>query len=798
MRALGVLAVVLVLACPGRAPAQKNLSGSAEIRLALDRLNTRGAALMIAAHPDDENTALLAWLARGRHVRTGYLSLTRGEGGQNLIGAEQGHLLGVIRTQELLAARRVDGAEQFFTRATDFGFSKSVDETLEKWGREKILSDVVYVIRKFQPDVIVLRFSGTPRDGHGHHQTSAILGKEAFAAAADPKRFPEQLNEVQPWQAKRLVWNVFAFNREQEKEAETLRDRIEVDLGTYDPLLGYSYSEIAGISRSQHQSQGMGSAERRGAVKNFLVHVAGEPASRDLFDGVDLTADVPPLAEAARVFNPREPARIIPLLLKARPQLKSQLERSDLDETIALCAGLWLDATTDRAMAAAGSRVKITAQAVNRSHVPVELVSIDIASRVPIGQTLAYNTPLLRSVDWVAKAPDPDPLRYRPEHPPILSARFTLKIQGEEITLARRVWRRYVDKVRGELTRPFEVVPPVSLSIAEPTVLFPHPGAKTVAVQLRAWDGKRAGTVRLSLPSGWTASPSSQPFELSHDGQETTVHFEVKPPATGESVAEAKAVAIVDGQELSSGVLTIDYPHIPPQTLFPPAEARLVRTDVKVLSKRIGYVVGAGDEVLDALRQMGSEVELLNAEELSRGNLARFDAIVTGVRAYNTRPDLRANQHRLLEYVHAGGTMVVQYNVLEGGFMGGNPSMLDRIGPYPIKISRDRVTHEDAPVEPLKANHPLLTSPNTIRATDWSNWVQERGLYFATQWDSKYETVISSHDPDEKPLPGGMLFTRYGKGAYVFTAYSWFRQLPAGVPGAYRIFANLLSAGPAQ
>jgi hypothetical protein len=313
-------------------------------------------------------------------------------------------------------------------------------------------------------------------------------------------------------------------------------------------------------------------------------------------------------------------------------------------------------------------------------------------------------------------------------------------------------------------------------------------------VQLRSWGGKRTGSVRVALPSGWSAKPASQQFELTHDGQETTVRFAVTPPS-GESVAQAKAIATVDGHELSSGVLVIDYPHIPPQTLFPAVEARLVRTDVKVLSKRVGYVAGAGDEVPDALRQIGCDVTFLTPEDLARGNLAQFDAIVTGVRAYNTRADLRANQHRLLEYVNAGGTMVVQYNVLEGGFMGGNPALLERIGPYPLRVSRERITNEDAPVEVLKTGHPLLSSPNAITSRDWSGWVQERGLYFANQWDPKYETVIASQDPGEKPLPGGMLYARYGKGAYVFTGYSWFRQLPAGVPGAYRIFANLLSAG---
>jgi LmbE family N-acetylglucosaminyl deacetylase len=795
--ALRLFLLALALVVPSSA--QRAVAGASEIRLALDRLNSTGSALMIAAHPDDENTALLAWLARGRHVRTGYLSLTRGEGGQNLIGSEQGYLLGVIRTQELLAARRIDGAEQFFSSAVDFGFSKTAEETLARWGREKILGDVVYVIRKFRPDVIILRFSGTPRDGHGHHQSSAILGKEAFSAAADPKRFPEQLSEVQPWQAKRLVWNAFAFNRQQEQEAAAMPGRIDVDLGEYDPLLGYSYSEIAGMSRSQHQSQGMGSPERRGSQKNYLVHVAGEPATKDLFDGIGLRRGLAPLEEASRVFDPRHPEKIIPLLLQARPALTDERSRRELDEAVALCAGLWFDASTDRPYAAPGERVRITAQSINRSQAAVELLSVSLSTGagLTVGQPLVYNQPVTQTTDWTAEAIQRELPRAAPEPPPLLSAVFRCRVEGQQIDFHRPVWNRYVDRVRGELTRPFEVVPPLSLRIGEPARIFATAAPQPVTVHLRAWGEKRSGTAGLELPPGWTVSPKTQPFVLTEPGQEGAVRFEVTPPA-GASTTDAKAVAVVGRQNLSGDVQVIEYPHIPPQTLFPPASSHLVRTDVKVLSKRVGYIMGAGDEVPDALRQIGCDVTLLGPADLAAGDLDRFDAIVTGVRAYNTRPDLRANQHRLLEFVSRGGTMVVQYNVLEGGFGGGNPRLLEKIGPYPIKISRERITVEESPVEVLKAEHPLLTAPNRITSQDWAGWVQERGLYFATEWDPKYEAVISSHDPGEKPLAGGMLFTRVGKGVYVFTAYSWFRQLPAGVPGAYRIFANLLSAGRAQ
>ncbi len=798
-RAAGVFPLLVFLSVSGL-HAQRSLAGATQARLALERLNTTGSVLMIAAHPDDENTALLAWLARGRHLRTGYLSLTRGEGGQNLIGTEQGHLLGLIRTQELLAARRIDGAEQFFSSAVDFGFTKTTQETFEKWGREKILADTVYVIRKFRPDVIVLRFSGTPRDGHGQHQASALLGKEAFSAAADPSRFPEQLKEVQPWQAKRLMWNAFSFTREQEKESAALPNRIEVDLGIYDAALGFSYSEIAGMSRSEHQSQAMGSAERRGPQKNSLVTIAGDKATRDLMDGI--STEWPEgelrslLRKALDAYRPDKPAEAVRLLLQARP-LIPEARRTELDQAIAYCAGLWLDATADREAAAPGTAVKLRAEVINRSAIPMQLRGVSLtdgAAFAGSAQNLADNQPVTRTLDWSAKRIEPTHRRGMPEAEPLLAVRFDLLIEGAPVSFVRPVIHRYVDRVRGELTEPFITVPPVSVAIAENTIVFPSKAPKSVAVQVRSWSGAKSGTVRLSAPQGWTITPAEQPFTLTQTAEERTLQFEVKPPASASTV-QLSAKAIVDGQEISTGVQQIRYAHIPPVTLYPQARATVVRTDVQILSRRIGYVMGAGDLIPDALRQMGCEVTLLSSDDLARADLSQFDAIVAGVRAYNTRPDLRASYARLMEYVSNGGTFVVQYNTSERGPFAQETGALRRIGPYPVGIGNDRVTVEESPVEFLKANHPLLTKPNKIASADFEGWIQERGLYFASEWDPKYETVISTHDPGEKPLAGGMLYTRYGKGAYVFTAYSWFRELPAGVPGAWRIFANLVSAG---
>lgn len=816
--------------------AQRELSGAAQAKLALDRLNVVGSVLMIAAHPDDENTALLAYFARGRKVRTGYLSLTRGEGGQNLIGPEQGDALGVIRTQELLAARRIDGAEQFFTRAIDFGFTKTAQETFQKWGHDKILSDVVWVIRRFQPDVIVLRFTGTPRDGHGQHQVSAILGKEAFTAAADPKQFPEQLQWVKPWQAKRIMWNTFAFTRQQEEEAAKLPNQVAVDLGAYDPVLGHSYAEIAGMSRSMHRSQGMGAPERHGSAKNYLVTVAGDTAAHDVFDGIDTTWNRFPgsepvgkiLAEAARNFDIEHPEKTVPALVEAKKLMADlhqpvvELKRRDLEEAIALCSGLWLDATADKYAVTPGGSLKISATALAREPLAVEVESVEVegaakaAADVKHDSPLAFNEPHISTLNVNIPAGEPYSQPYwlrepkegetytvrnqldigQAENPPLLSARFHLRIDAADIEVTRPVLFRYIERSQGELTRPVIVEPEVALQLSRSARVFPDGSARGIDVEVSANVPGVAGRVQIQVPPEWSVKPRALDFKLSSAGEDGPMAFEVAPPAH-DSKGDFKSSATVGDRTIAVGMQIIHYPHIPIQVLFPPSQTDLVRTDVRLLAKSIGYVMGAGDEVPDALRQLGADVVLLSPDDLSRCDLERFDAIVTGVRAYNTRPDLRANQQRLLDYVKNGGTMVVQYNVLDGGFVGGDPSSVANIGPYPIKIGRSRVTVEEAPVEFL-ANTSLLHKPNQITAKDFEGWVQERGLYFASEWDSHYQPLFETHDPGEKPLRGGTLYTQYGKGVYIFTAFSWFRELPAGVPGAYRIFANFLSAGKTE
>ncbi|HEV2864122.1 MAG TPA: PIG-L family deacetylase [Pyrinomonadaceae bacterium] len=801
---------------------------AAETGLTLRKLGVTGSVLYVGAHPDDENTAMLAYLANERGARTAYLSVTRGEGGQNLIGSEKGELLGLIRTQELLAARRIDGSEQFFTRAVDFGFTKSPDEALRVWGHDEVLADVVWVVRRFRPDVIIARFPTTGEGGHGQHTASAILAREAFDAAADPARFPEQLNLVKPWKAKRLLWNVFNF-RSSEPPAGA-DQMLAADLGAYNPLLGRSYTELAAQSRSQHKSQGMGAAERRGPAVNYLSHVAGERATKDIFDGVDLTwrrfeggDRVGRLVEeAARKFDPANPQGVLPLLVSAHKEMRAlktegepliEAKRAQLLEAVRACAGLWLEALAAEPYVVPGAMLKMTATALNRSDFPLRLETVQ---QKPAAPPLRMKEPELKNnqplqVEFAVGVPDTaapsQPYWLRTGHgnwapqeqsvmgqpetysvPPIL---FTVAAgpEGERLVFEVPVLYRWTDRVRGELYRPAVVVPAVALGVEEKVLVFPDSKPKPVRVTLRNNGGEVAGKLRLKLPAGWAASPAEVPAALKARGEEFKATFTVTPPASQISGTLAAEFEAAGGRVYRRSVVEIDYPHIPRQTLFPQAEAALVRADIERRGARVGYVMGSGDEMPEALRQVGYEVVLLSDEDLENADLSKFDAVVTGVRAYNTRAALRRQQPRLVEYVERGGTLVVQYNTPDRTLEGA------ALGPFPFRVSQDRVTDEAAAVELLAPSDALLNAPNKIGPADFSGWVQERGLYFAGEWDARYAPLFSSRDPGEKDLKGSTLVARHGRGTYVYTGLAFFRQLPAGVPGAYRLFVNLLSAG---
>ncbi len=808
------------------------LGGSAELHELLDRLNTVGTVLMLGAHPDDENTAVMAHFARGRHLRTVYFSATRGEGGQNRIGTEQGPLMGVIRTHELLRARQIDGGEQDFATVVDFGYSKTPEEALGVWGGQRLLRDMVRSIRALRPDVIVSRFPPKPGSGgHGQHTAVGWTGPEAYEAAADPALFPEL--GPGPWRARRYYYNVPTFSRRMEEMAASRPGRLRVEVGGYDPVLGKSYAEIAGESRSMHRSQAMGSSQRKGSVPAFFEHVAGDRAEADLFEGIDLSwgrvegaGRVGRALAAARAeYRPSRPAGILPHLLEAYRDLReirspyTAGKLAELGRAIELSAGFWIDAAADRWDAVAGGGVEVTASVLQRSHEGWEWLGAEIsgvsAAQVSGGGKLAPNAVMQRAVSvaiprdacysqphWLGagstgQAGCPEAAAGTPGPRAALVATFRLLApDGTRVEYRKPVRYRWVDAALGERSRPVAVVPPVAVGFATQGRVFASPEPVGVSLRLVSNVGTAAAAVRVEAPEGWAVSPSELELGFGRRGQERVAQFEVTPPATP-SGGELTASVTVDGRETRSGMRTIAYDHIPATVVFPRAAMRVERIGVELPARAVGYVMGAGDRVPEALRQLGAEVTLLSPEDLSAGDLGRFDAIVTGVRALNTRPDLLAASERVLGYVEGGGTLVVQYNTSSFRRGGGGGGLT--LAPYPLTPSRQRVTDERAEVSfPSGGDHPLLAGPNRISESDFDGWVQERGLYFMSDWDERYDPVLACADPGEDPLAGGLLYTRHGKGAYVFTGYSWFRQLPAGVPGAFRVFANLISAGMAR
>lgn len=785
----------------------------------------------IAAHPDDENSLLLAYLAKDRLINTYYLSLTRGDGGQNLIGPEQGEYIGVIRTQELLAARRTDGAQQLFTHAYDFGFSKTREETLDFWGEKTILGDVVYLIRKYRPDVLVTRFPPDERAGHGHHNSSAFLAEEAFKICGDPTKFPEQLKFVKPWQPTRIVWNTYSrgFQNTVPTDGGTY---VPVDLSGYNAILGKSYSEIAAASRSMHKTQGFGSAPNIGLRKDFLLHTDGVPAKNDLFDDVDLTWNRVKNSEKARQmiqkaitdFDVSNPAASVPALVGISKELGKldatdyyvKKKKTEVEELIQDCLGLWFETNPQDYSTSPGGKATVQIKLVNRTTIPVTLqriamkgLAFDSTLNKPLNTyegmtitktlTIPKNLPLSQPY-WLRKPIkdrkvfqfDDQELVGRPENLPDLQTEYTFFIEGTSFTYTTPWKYKSVDPSEGEIYRPFEVRPAVTVNLSEPVFVFSDQQSKTISLLLKANQPAMEGKITFDAPKGWKIVPAELSFSIKEKYEEKVLTVQMTPPAQN-SEGTLRVKVQTDQGTSSYSMRSVEFRHIPTQTLFPPAETKLVKLDIKNLAQKIGYIAGAGDEVPTALRQMGCQVTMLDEKELGK-DLAVYDAIVVGVRAYNTENRLGFYQEKLMEYVKQGGTMVVQYVTARNGFLS-NGLKVENMGPYPFEISRDRVTDETAEMVFLAPNDPLIHKPNKITADDFKGWIQERGLYFASDYEKHYTPLLAAHDPGEKPQSGGLIYTQYGKGYYIYTGLSFFRELPAGVPGAYRLFANLISAG---
>ncbi|MGZ3885227.1 MAG: PIG-L family deacetylase [Bacteroidia bacterium] len=798
---------------------------ASEIMLAMKKLNTAGAVLYVAAHPDDENTRLLAYLARERHLRTGYLSITRGDGGQNLVGKEQGEALGLVRTNELLAARRTDGAEQFFTRANDFGYSKTPEETFTFWNKDSVLSDMVLTIRRFRPDVIICRFPTTGEGGHGHHTASAILALEAFEAAADPKRFPEQLAATGVWQARRIFWNTFNFGTTNTTSPEQLK----IDAGVFNALLGKSYGEIAAESRSMHKSQGFGSAKARGVQLEYFKLLKGDSAKKDLFEGIDQswkrvaeTAKLQKLLDdCIKKYNIESPEKSVPDLIAVYRQLESLSEKDkntaywkqqklkEAEALILSCAGIFLEACAADYTGVPGFDVITTVNALNRSTLDVKLNKISYFGQTDTTLSLSLKLNELFAAKHKEKIPAGTPysnpywlneahspgmyvvkdhsLIGKPQNEPAEKVVFDMNVLDLNLIIERALVYKSTDPVKGEVYRPFEILPPACINISDKMFVFNSPAPKKIQLTVKANMANVNGSVKVSVPQGWSISVTSPDFKLAAKNDEAVIEC-LLTPSKSATTGTLKATLAINETEYTKSIRRIEYDHIPYQFILSDAEAGLVNADIKTAGTSIGYIPGAGDDVPAALKQVGYTITTLTDDVLAKEDLTKFSAIVTGVRAYNTSERLQVYYSKLMDFVKNGGNLIVQYNT--NNRIG---PVLAKIGPFPFTISRDRVTNENAEVKFLKPDHVLLNSPNKITAKDFEGWIQERGIYFASEPDKNYETIFAMNDQNEKSLDGSLIVSKYGKGNFVYTGLVFFRELPAGVPGAYRLFVNLLS-----
>ncbi len=822
----GLFLYIFTLTAAAQAPKKPTAS---QIFHDLQKLNFVGSALYIAAHPDDENTRLISYLVNDVHANTAYLSITRGDGGQNLVGPELRELLGVIRTQELLEARKIDGGQQFFTRANDFGYSKNPDETFEFWTKADVLSDVVMTIRKFKPDIIVNRFDHrSPGSTHGHHTASAMLSVEAFDLVNDASKFPKSAEKYGVWKPQRLFFNTsWWFYGSQEKFEKADKSKlVSVETGNFFPSLGLSNGEIASLSRSMHKSQGFGSTGSRGSETEYLELLQGSrPANNNLFEGINTTwsrleggneigAILNPVEEN---FNFKNPSEMLPQLLKAYPLVSSlkdthwrKIKLEQLKQLILDCGGIFLEAVSEANTINPNENFKVTVEALNRGNADVVLQTVknsedkilwNEATALPFNEdkkleitvNSGVHNPKYSSPYWlnekgsVGMYAAPEALIGLPETPALEQLTFELQFGNETIPFTKDIIYKFNDPVKGEVYRPLEVLPEVTSSIPEKVLIFASETPENVSVLVRAVKDSISGTLRLQHPEGWKVEPAQQSFQLNRNGETQTFQFSVTPPQ-GQNEGYLEPIVLSEGKTIDRELVTIDYEHIPYQSVLLPSESKVAKITIQKKGQNIGYINGAGDAIPESLQQIGYSVTTINPSNISENTLKNFDAIVIGIRAYNTVPELVFAQPILNKYVENGGTLVVQYNT-------NHALVTQNLAPYSLKLSRDRVTDEFSEVKMLDEKNPILNTPNKITKADFEGWVQERGLYFPNEWAKEFTPILGMKDKGEAETKGALLVAKYGKGYYIYTGLSFFRELPAGVPGAYRLFANLLSIG---
>lgn len=829
-RITGLIAILIFVTnfSIAQAPPKSN---SSDIYLSIQKLNFLGKALYIAAHPDDENTRLISYLENHVKAETAYLSLTRGDGGQNLIGPELSELLGVLRTQELLAARRIDGGEQFFTRAKDFGYSKHPKETLKIWDKDLVLSDVVWIIRNFKPDVIINRFdhrnAGTT---HGHHTASAMLSLEAFDLTNNPNVYPEQLSKTSIWQPKRIFFNTtWWFYGTQEKFDEADKTNLlSFDTGLFYPNLGLSNNEIASMASSQHLCQGFGRLTSRGSETEYIELLKGDlPKDKsNIFDGINTTwsrieggkavGDI--LYNVENNFNFKNPSVHLADLLKAYTLLQKsndaywvKAKSGELIEIIQSVTGLYLEASAESASSYPGGNLNINIEAINRSDAKIKLLSaslapntlhtnnIDLTNNKKFNFDLTLNIPensAYTNAYWLNESGslgkyivNDQELIGKPETPSLNNVYFTLNIEGTAITIEKPVVYRYSKPDKGELYQPFEILPQATVSVKDKILIFVTKTSKEIPVVIKAHKDNAIGEVSLAYPKGWNIDKDSKSFNIQKKGDEQTLYFTLTPPDEDDE-SYIYPVIKIDGKTISKELVSIAYDHIPQQSILMPVALKVVRSNIKKAGENIGYIVGAGDAVPESLAQIGYTVHTIDPASITLTSLEKYDAIVMGIRAYNVVPELKFKQKILFDFVNNGGTLIVQYNTA-----GRWDKQFENIAPYEIQLSSDRVTEEDAEVTLLAKDNSLVNFPNKITTKDFEGWVQERGLYFPSGWSKEFTPILGMNDADETQKTGSLLIAPYGKGYYIYTGLSFFRELPSGVTGAYKLFANMLSVG---
>ncbi|PYE50423.1 PIG-L family deacetylase [Deinococcus yavapaiensis] len=857
------LALALTAALLGTAKADLPRSpevGAVGIQQAVDRLPMSARFLLVGAHPDDEPSGVMAYVTRGLHAESAYLALNRGEGGQNEIGTELFDGLGIIRTDELLGARAVDGAKQYFSTVYDYGFSRTLNEALSKWDEQKALSDVVRVIRTFRPDVVVT-FHADERVGHGHHQAAGYLAVKAFDLAGDPSAFPEL--GLPAWQPQKLYLSAGVGGGTGDAQNATLT----VDVGQYDPILGRTYQQIGLEGRSYHRSQGMGSLLPAGSFKNNFVILKGKSGAasgqeKSFFDGVPTTltarwanVEIPALASALRTAQREAESAVKNLDLRTpettvarvrrgldairraknvaegvsdlAPAAKSALvddlarKEEQFNEALVRLLGLNLKAVANDATVTPGQAFKVRFDLYNQGKLPVELASAGLelpsgweakgavaaatlaaggAVGASLDVTVAGNAALTRPY-W--RRPDNFSGRVTVDRPECVTLPYCptdtfavarVNVSGTPVTVRVPLQNVWADPKFGERSRLLAVVPKLNVRVDPDLAIMPLGSDRKATVHVRVENnttGATEGNVTLKLPAGWTATQAAQPFKLARSGEAALLAFDVQAPANLTAGTYAiDAEATLGSEKFAEGYTVINYAHTEYRPLYAPARATINAFDLKVPSVKIGYVPGTGDVVPEALKRVGLDVTTLTPEFIASGDLSQFGTIVIGVRAYGDRPDLAANHARLMNYIERGGNMVVQYHRFEWDrIMTGGP------GPFPTTLgpANIRVTEEDAPVRILAPEDPAFTTPNRITQADFEGWVQERGLYWLTTWDPRYKALLESHDRGEPEAQGGLVKVKVGQGTWTYAGYAFFRELPAGVPGAYRLFVNLLT-----